>query len=201
MKTNNFKTILYSAIIGVSALSCTNDDDFKLAPYIPIAFAEDFNGVDNTILAIEGWTNFAEQGTAKWKFQKFGGNGYGEFSAFQSPDASCVGWLISPAVSLKAGNLLKLRFQVSQSFVSSSANKLETLISTDYDGTNVTTATWEPLNANIPGTDAEYFKFMDSGLIDLSGFSGDVYIAFKYTGSGTNSSLDGSYQIDSVRIY
>jgi hypothetical protein len=196
---SNLRYILFTAL-SVVAFSC--DDDTDLPAYTPLDFAEDFNeGADNTLLAIDGWKNYAEAGTAVWKNQQFSNNGYAEFSSFQSGEATNIAWLISPAIALEEDNDKTLRFQVSQSFVSSTANKLEVLVSTNFDGTNVTGATWTALNANIPGTDAEYFLFQDSGEIDLAGFSGNAYVAFKVTGSGTNTSLDGSYQIDSFRIY
>jgi hypothetical protein len=45
------------------------------------------------------------------------------------------------------------------------------------------------------------FDFFSSGLVDLSSYAGkQVYIAFKVKGSGTNTSLDGTYEIDNVRI-
>jgi len=201
MKTNILKSILFTALIAVTLSSCVEDDDTELPNYTPLTFSQDFNGADNTLLVIENWTNFAEAGTARWKFQEYSGNGYAEFPSYQSGEATNIAWMVSSPITLAQNNNKKLRFEVSQSFVSSTANKLEILISTNFDGTNVTAATWSPLDANIPGTDAEYFLFMDSGEIDLSSYSGNAHIAFKVTGSGTNTSLDGSYQIDSVRIY
>jgi hypothetical protein len=196
---SKFRYIIFAAL-SVGILSC--DDDTDLPVYNPLDYAQDFNeGNDNTILAIDGWKNYAEAGSAVWKIQQYSNNGYAEFTSYQSGDATNVGWLISPAIALEADNDKTLRFEVSQSFVSSTANKLEVLVSTNFDGTDVAGATWTVVNADIPGTDAVYFEFQDSGEIDLSGFSGNAYVAFKVTGSGTNTSLDGSYQIDSFRIY
>jgi len=196
---------IFGFVLAASALltSCVGDDDTTLPNYTPYLIGEDFTGpADNTILEIEGWQNVASQGTAVWKNQIFSGNNYAEFSSFQSGEAVNVGWLITPGVNLDATEGEVLGFDVSQSFVSDAANKLEVLVSTDYDGNaaNIATATWQPLNANIPGPSAVYFEFQESGAIDLSSYTGTAYIAFRVTGSGTNSSLDGSYQIDNVRI-
>ena len=149
----------------------------------------------------EGWLNYAEQGTAKWTIQRYNNNGYAEYTSFQTSAAVSVGWLISPAIALEENHGKRLRFVSSQSFVSSPLNSLEVFVSTDFDGTNVAAATWTQVDATIPGPDAEYFEFLDSGLIDLANFSGNVYVGFKVTGSGTNNELDGSYQIDNVTIY
>lgn len=198
---STLKYVLFTAAFAGLFISC-EDDDTTLAPYEPLVYGQDFDeGADNTLLVTTGWINFAETGSALWKIQKYSGNGYAEFTTFNSGDAVNVGWLVSPAITLEENNSRTLRFFVSQSFVSSPANKLEVLVSTDFDGTNVTAATWTPVNADIPGTDAEYFLFQDSGKIDLSAFSGNVHVAFKVTGSGTNTALDGSYQIDKFRVY
>jgi hypothetical protein len=204
MKMINFKKMLFASLAIIALTGCTQDDDYKIAEFTPLLFTEDFpstDGLDNTVLNLTDWKNFAQTGTVVWKNQIYQGNGYAEFTSYQSPDAVSVGWLISPPIDMDANDGEKLVFQSSQSYVSSAANKLEVLISTDYDGTNFATATWLPLQANLPTRDATYFLFQESGIIDLSSYTGNAYVAFKVTGSGTNTTLDGSYQIDNVRVY
>jgi Domain of unknown function (DUF5017) len=198
----NFKNTFLAALAAFSLTGCVSDDDTVLPPYTPILLAQQFEGfADNSLLELPGWLNYAEAGNAKWKIQVYSDNGYAEFNPYASGDASNVGWLVSPEFTLEEGNDKKVRFQVSQSYVSSSANKLDVYISTNFDGTNVAAATWTPLEADIPGTDATYFEFQTSGDISLSEFNGPVHLAFKVTGSGTNTSLDGAYQIDNVTVY
>ena len=197
----NLKYLFLAALTAGVFAGC--EDDTNLPAYVPLNFAQDFEGTDNTNVDITNWTNHAEAGNKLWMTQVYSSNGYAEFNPYQSGDASNIGWLVSPAIDLMADNTDVLRFQVSQSYVTSAANKLEVLISTNYDPATMDPedATWTALNANIPGTDATYFEFQDSGEISLTPFSGTVHFAFKATGSGTNTSLDGSYQVDSVRIY
>lgn len=202
MKTNKLKSLLFAILAAGTLSSCVDDTDTSLPNYKPVVFGEDFetNAVDNMPLDLPGWLNFPEVGTAVWKSQYYSSNNYAEFSSFQSGNAINVAWLISPSINMDAHEGEKLVFQVAQSYVTSSANSLEVLISTDYDGTNVTTATWQNLDAAIPGTSAVYFKFYSSGMIDLSSYTGNINLAFKVKGSGTNTALDGSYQIDNVRV-
>ena len=202
MKTNNFLTIL-GCIIFLLVTSCSPEDDIKNPDLNPLVFSEDFSkgAVDNAVLNLEGWNNIAEVGTAKWKTQIYSGNPYAEFSSFQSGDVVNIGWLVSPVINMDAFEGEILQFQASQSFVSSSANSLEVLIATNYNGTNLATANWEPVNANLPTTLSKYFEFIKSGEIDLSAYKGNINIAFKVKGSGTNNALDGSYQVDAIRIY
>ena len=202
MKTNNFLTIL-GCIIFLLVTSCSPEDDIKNPDFNPLVFSEDFSkgAVDNAVLNLEGWNNIAEVGTAKWKTQIYSGNPYAEFSSFQSGDVVNISWLVSPVINMDAYEGEILQFQASQSFVSSSANSLEVLIATNYNGTNLATANWEPVNANLPTTSSPYFEFIKSGEIDLSAYKGNINIAFKVKGSGTNNALDGSYQVDAIRIY
>lgn len=202
MKINKIFFILGFVSI-LSLTGCSPEDDQKTPDFVPLVFSEDFSigAVDDTILDTQGWINFNEVGNAKWKEQVFSNNPYAEFSSFQSGDAVNIGWLVSPSINLDAQENERFVFRASQSFVTSSSNSLEVLISTDFDGTNVTTATWEPLEATLPTTSSAYFAFIKSGEIDLSGYTGNVNIAFKVRGSGTNTTLDGSYQVDDIRVF
>lgn len=200
MKINKLTTLLFASLsIGIFS-SCVNDDDTVLPEFKALILGENFSeGADNTLLEIEGWTNFAETGTVRWTNQTYSGNGYAEFTSFQSGQASNIGWLISPAINLDAQEGEKLVFQAAQAYVDNTANTLEVLISTDFDGENVTTASWQTLNATLPTTASTRFAFINSGTIDLSRITGTAHIAFRVKGNGTT--LDGTYQIDNVRVY
>jgi len=197
---NTFKTLLTASFTALMFVGCVTEDDTELPDYLPLLLSEEFEvGDDNTLLTTQNWQNLSVAGDAYWKIQRFSNNGYAEFSGFGSGDASNIGWLISPPIMLDQNNGKKLKFQSAQSYVDNAANTLEVLISTNYNGTNIATANWTNLNAILPGLDADFFAFIDSGEINLSQYSGTVYIAFKVTGSGT--ALDGSYQIDNVIVY
>jgi hypothetical protein len=77
---------------------------------------------------------------------------------------------------------------------------LTVYISTDFNGSNISGATWEELSCNLAGEDDENYDWVDSGIIDLSGYSGTGYVAFKYYGNG-NTGLTTSYLIDNVLLY
>jgi hypothetical protein len=76
---------------------------------------------------------------------------------------------------------------------------LSVWISTDYDGTNVGSATWTQLNPTIAQQSDAEFEFVPSGIVDLSTYSGTVHIGFKYVGSGPNT-LTTSARIDNVKV-
>lgn len=203
MKINKIVSIL-GLVALLSFSGCSPEDDIKNPNLRPVLFSEDFavGAVDNTVLNTVGWENIAEVGTAKWKEQIYSGNAYAEFTSFQSGNLVNIAWLISPKINLDATENEVLQFQAAQSFVSSSANSLEVLIATDYDGTNLTTANWQSATgAILPTSTSPFFAFINSGEIDLSSYTGSINIAFKVKGSGTNQALDGTYQIDNVNVY
>jgi len=157
-------------------------------------------GTDNTNLNFPGWTNFAEVGGELWTEQIFSGNGYAEFSGFRTNDAVNIGWLISPAVDMSASTNVFLSFQSAQHHLDSADNTLEVFVSTDFDGANVTAATWQPISANLPTMSDAWYAFKESGLIDLSSYSGTLYVGYKFSGSGTDTTLDGAYMVDEFKI-
>ena len=123
-------------------------------------------------------------------------------------EVSNISWAISPKVNLDNSENEVLTFQTSTEYVTSAANKIEVFISSDFNGVDVLSATWTPIvaniannNTNISNTDSNGNINIYSGEIDLSGYSGDIYIAFKGVGSGTNLDMDGSLRLDNIKIY
>lgn len=198
------KTIL--SLFGILALAaftaCSPEEDIKNPDFQPYKLFEDFtsNSADGAAISLAGWTNFAEAGTVKWNQGIYFSDKYAEFNTFQSGQPTNIGWLVSPKISVDATS--KLAFDVAQAYVSTPANSIDLLISTDFDGTNVTAANWTVLNFTKPALNFDTnFDFFSSGLIDLSAYADkNVYLAFRVKGSGTNTTLDGTYEIDNVRI-
>lgn len=172
-----------------------NTDDFK------VVFEENFSdAIDNTTLDTEGWVNFSERGNVLWTEQIYSKNGYAEFGTFGANDTANVGWLISPGIAMEGQLNEILNFKMAQHHLDSVRNTVEVLVSTDFNGVDVLNATWEPIEAKLPTKYDEWYAFKDSGLIDVSMYSGTLFVAFKVTGSGTNEALDGSYQLDDFRV-
>jgi len=197
-------TKTYDGSDMVMALNSVDDVSFINARCTPLTafFDEDFNtAVNNTDLDLTDWTNFAEAGSRVWREKTFSGNGYAELSAFGSGDVSNIAWLVSPGIDMDAQAGEILTFKTAQHHLDDDVdNKLEVFVSTDFDGTNVLTATWVPVVANIATMDNSWYSFVDSGLVDLSSYTGTLYVGFKYTGSGTNTVLDGSYQVEDFKV-
>jgi hypothetical protein len=176
---------------------CTplNIDDFE------VIYEEDFqDAIDGTNLDLPGWTNFAEAGTRVWREEAYQGNGYAEFSTYGSGNAVNIGWLVSPGIDMDTQENEFFNFEAAQHHLDSPLNTLEIFVSTDFDGSDVLGATWISVSADLPTQSNSWYEFVDSGLIDISEYTGTLHVAFKVTGSGTDLQLDGAYQIDNFVV-
>ena len=176
------------------ACSLLNIDDFDKV------LEETFdNVVDNSNFDYAGWINYAEEGGELWTEQFYGGNGYVEFSGFRTGDDVNIGWLVTPAFDLSGASSAYINFKLAQHHLDDEVNNtLEVFVSTDFDGSDVLAANWDKINVTIPGEDVSWYAFQDVGLVDVSSYSGNLYVAFKYVGSGNDTSLDGGYFVDDV---
>jgi hypothetical protein len=167
-------------------------------------FRENFETVENNInINLAGWANIIQAGSLYWQGAVFSGNGCAEYAISGTKVASNIGWLITPKIDLDEYKNELLTFRAAQHHLDADSplNALDVFISNDFDGINVATATWIPLNAKLPTQATPWYQFVGSGGIDLSAFTGKVTIGFRYTGSGKTATLDGAFQIDDVQIY
>ena len=201
------KTALYTFLViaGLTTLTnCTSDNDVENARVKTTLFVENFtDNTDGTILNTTGWTNFAQVGTKKFTEEVYSGNGYAEFTSYGSSQASNIAWLISPGFDMNKQDGEKLVFQAAHAYLTSADNSLELMVSTDYDGNiaNFNQSNWLSLPVTTPKPSNNFYEYVNSGEVDLSKYNGTLYFAFKVKGSGTNTALDATYQIDDIRLY
>lgn len=201
------KIFIYSLLALASLttfVSCTSDSDVEYPKVKTTLLVQNFtDNTDGTVLNSTGWTNYAQAGTKKFTEEVYSGNGYAEFTSFGSGQPSNIAWLISPAFDMDKQDGEKLVFQAAHAFLTSADNTLELMVSTDYNGNiaDFNQASWLSVPANTPKPTNDFYEWVNSGEVDLSNFNGTLYFAFKVKGSGTNSSLDATYQIDNIRLY
>ena len=165
-----------------------------------IVLSEDFSSVtDFEDITLPNWTNFNEAGQVKWDARTYSDNPFANMSAYESGDSENIAWLVTPSFALS--NTSILTFESSTGFYVHDA--VEVLISTDYDGSDVTAATWQTVNchlASTPPAGENYSDWESSGEIDLTSFgtSGTAHIAFKYSGNPDNETT--SFRIDNVIV-
>ncbi|MCK4289107.1 MAG: choice-of-anchor J domain-containing protein [Bacteroidales bacterium] len=159
---------------------------------------EDFESqTNNEDIAIEGWQNVAMEGSRLWRGKEYDDNIYAQATSYGSDeDNEC--WLITPGINLSAMNNPEFSFVTAKAYWVH--NGLSVLISTDFNGVNIASATWTDLGATITGENDPDHEWILSGVISLSSYSGTAYIAFKYVGSGL-SGQTSSYRVDNVLLY
>jgi hypothetical protein len=201
----NIALYKFLVIAGLTILSsCSSNNDIENAKVKKTLFVENFSdNTDGTTLNTSGWTNFAQVGTKKFTEEIYSGNGYAEFTSYQSGQASNIAWLISPAFDMNKQDGEKLVFQAAHAYLTTTENSLELMVSTDYDGNiaNFNQSNWLSLPITTPTPSNDFYEYVNSGEVDLSNFNGTLHFAFKVKGSGTNTSQDATYQIDNIRLY
>ena len=198
--TRDFYDDFYTIYVNTPETVQFNDQDPCPEPLLTAYFTA---ASDNTNFNFEGWLNSTQEGSESWTEQVYQGNGFAEFSALSSGDASNIGWLISPMLDLDQGDGEMLTFQTEHAYPDAGHDAIKVYISTNFDGTQagILNATWEALDftSSLEANFDNWFTWTSSGDIDLSAYSGAGYIAFVYTGSDTNN-LNSTVHLDNVFV-
>ena len=149
---------------------------------------------DDADVDLTGWTNIATKGTRRWRVQVFDGNHYAQATAFNDTEAEMETWLVTPAIDISTPK--NLTFETAMAFWEHDG--LTVWTSTDFAG-DVTTANWTELNTRIARSTDDDHAWISSDVIDLSTFGSDVFIAFKYEGSGP-AGTSTSYRVDNIEV-
>ena len=155
-------------------------------------FYEGFaSAVNGTPLDFEGWQNIALTGTLSW--MQFN-NGEKQYVKIDGTGNAALNYMILPQLTLNNNKM---------SFVSRAGNlqnaKLELVISTDFDGTNVGAATWTVIPANFATAPTSgYGTEQESGEVNISSYSGNAYVAFRYV---AEAGQKANFLIDDILIY
>ena len=146
---------------------------------------------------LKGWF-ISSTGDTQWKVTSYDDNQYVQYSA-NGTKGAFVGWMVTPAISVTAGDYLA--FDVTVGYYNASC--LSILISENFDGKNVGTANWVDVTSDfsIPTKPTSgYGTFASAGKVSLSAYAGKkVYVAFKYEGDGANKKTT-TYQIDNIMV-
>jgi len=143
---------------------------------------------------IPKWTNINEIGSRKWQGKEYDSEIYAQATSYNSGEEN-VCWLITPKIALDEMTSPKFSFLSAQAYWAHDG--FSVLISTDFDGSDLTAATWTPLDCIIAGQNDPDHEWIPSGVVDLSSYSGYAYIAFRYEGNG-NTTETTSFRVDNV---
>jgi hypothetical protein len=161
-----------------------------------VVIDESFSGIpDNEDIMLNDWANIAVLGSRLWRAREFDDNHYAQATAFGDQAPEMEAWLITPEIILNVPK--KITFESAQAFYVHDG--LSVWISPNFNGTNVTTASWIQLHPELAGNNDPEHAFIPSGDVDLSGFTGTVRVGFKYTGSGPGG-MTTTFRIDNVKV-
>jgi hypothetical protein len=146
--------------------------------------ADHFDSLDGFIVLDQG------ADSNNWYASSYGDLQYAKISCYNGAE-NCNDWLIK-SVDLTTANTPVLTFDsLRNSYGPSDASEIALMISTDFDGTDTTTATWDDLSGQVNWAtqpSSGYTDAISSGDIDLSAYEGQtVYIAIVYSSDPANS--------------
>lgn len=160
---------------------------------VDTVFYEGFSSAVNGVaIDFANWENIAVTGVLHWmgfdngetQYAKIDGTGSESQTYLILPQQTMDNYFIS--FQSRAGNLQNA--------------KLELVVSTNYDGvSSPSTATWTVIPANIATAPTTgYGNWTPSGSLDLTAFSGNAYVAFRYTAAATQK---GVFLVDDIILY
>lgn len=164
---------------------------------------EDFDLLrPGSVLSLPGWKNIAESGGRQFYVKSTGNERYASIEAFACGEPQVVSWLISPAIPLNGTSGARLSFDTRAGF--DNGAQLQVLVSTQYDGSAMPSRfRWTALSAHIAvgPPRSQSLTWSPSGSLSLSGFRGNIRLAFRYVGSDTGiNRRTTTFHLDRVRV-
>tara|TARA_S200000501_G_C20802650_1_gene734776 strand:+ start:34 stop:1389 length:1356 start_codon:yes stop_codon:yes gene_type:complete len=175
----------------VMMLNTKDDVNFDSSRCDPL-FADDFSSNN-----LNNWTVVSVSGEQQWEITPYGNPApSAKISGFSGGSNANEDWLITNTIDLNSLSTVTLNFQ---SVVRYNGPSLEVYASSDYSGGNPTSdGTWTELSVILDTDSSSWSSWTDSGNIDLNSYAGgNVYIAFKYV---STSSESATYEIDNVLL-
>ncbi len=161
-------------------------------------YSENFEALESIEDYVDaGWTNFnVSGGNTVWEIGNYDNSNYAQITGYNSGENDIDVWLVTPSINMDNTSEEELLFDIQSSY--DNGTVLSVLISIDFTG-DVTTATWEFLDAAIPvGPSGGFGDFEPVGPINISCLDGTINIAFLYEGSDPNDTT--RYHIDNIQI-
>jgi len=157
--------------------------------------------LNETFDSLEAWTVVTLGSEPEWEIE----SGRAKANAYRANGSGAADdWLISRPLDLSLADNYVLSFEAELGFNDEGFNPaLSVLVSSDYDGSGTTAAveaaTWQSLAVPLPASSDE--GAAPTGNVPFFGYTGTVYLAFRYQSSGTAASSSEVWSIDDVGIF
>lgn len=141
------------------------------------------------------WTNLRVLGDKSWYQTTYNSNGYAAMTGYKGT-APFDSWLITPAINMDKVENKVLSFRTQVNGYSSTTTNFGVYVLTSNDPS---TCTPVKLNATIATAPSSgYSDWANSGNIDLSAYSGTIFIGFRY--DATTDSNYATWCVDDVLL-
>lgn len=197
------KVQLYGDVMKYNTLpGIKNTSNYKLdggsTPTPPVS-GDPVSSIDQNFDAStaipSGWSNVQIAGNKAWYIPTFDGNNYAAMTGYKGT-APFDSWLVTPAVDMSKVADKTLSFDTQVNGYGSTTSVFEVYVLTSAD---VATATKTKLNCEIATAPASgYSSWVNSGNIDLSSYSGTIYIGFRYY--ATSDANYATWCVDNVKL-
>lgn len=146
-----------------------------------------------------GWKNVTVSGSKSWYVTTFNNNNYAAMTGYDKNGKATPpfdSWLISPGIDLSKVSAKTLSFTSQVNGYGSTTSTIEVYV-LNSDDPKTATKTLLPASWPTPPSSG-YSTWGNSGTLDLSAFSGVVYIGFRY--AATQDANYATWCIDNVSI-
>jgi hypothetical protein len=185
-----------TTIKAIAVKEGQTDSPVVTATYVTATAATSVNQNFDAETAIPAdWSQVQIEGTKTWYVTTYNNNNYAAMTGYKGT-APFDSWLISPAISASKLSKKTLNFSTQVNGYSSTTSVFEVYVLSSND---VKTATKTQLNPTLATAPASgYSSWTDSGNVDLSAFTGTIYIGFRYY--ATTDSNYATWCLDNVVI-
>ena len=151
--------------------------------------------LSNNNLLGAGWTMVTLKGNKDWSMREFSENVYVTCSGY-SGTAPFDAWLITPMINADRLPEKVMSFRTQVNGYGSMTSKFEVYVLTSNDPETAEKTQLNPVLAEAPASG--YSDWVNSGNLDLSGFTGKIYIGFRY--AAENDANYATWCFDDVKV-
>lgn len=177
-------------------------EEVELAP-VDGPFYQDFEASTSfDTYKAQGWSNVAVKGgLSGWYVRKFDNTNYITVSAYNgtATGGPYENWLITPAIDMSKITEKTLEF-VTQAAYTADNSILEVYVMTDNNPKTSTNTRLEAAIATPPQSGGPYSSWVESGKIDLSAYTGTIYIGWRYYSEHGGQSGSTTYCVDNINV-
>ena len=187
-------------MVGIADNLGTSSDFVFSGTITVTTLEENFDSYGATIsgLLATGWTSVKVKGNKEWFLKEFDSNTYASMTGYKGT-APFESWLITPAINVDNMTEKVFNFRTQVADYGSVNSKFEVYVLTSNDPTKATKTKVDAVLADpATATSTPYSEWANSGNIDLSGYTGKVYIGFCY--SATQDAEYATWCLDDVKV-